>query len=120
MHSYEDESLENCPVSVSQRVVGGKWSFVILYHLRSKTLRFGQLHRKMPQLTQATLSRQLRILEGHGLVARKVYSEVPPKVEYSLTAIGREFLPVLAALRDWGIKYNQFVEENPEYAKAEA
>lgn len=94
-----------CPYCTAQKVFSGKWSILIMYHLECKTLRFGELQRRMGDITQATLTKQLRMLEGFGLVSRYVYSEIPPKVEYSLTDLGKEFRPVLEQFRIWGDKY---------------
>ncbi|CDA77358.1 transcriptional regulator [Clostridium sp. CAG:242] len=80
---------------------------VIIYFLYHETLRFSQLKRKMPQVTEANLTKELRMLEQYGLVHREIYREVPPRVEYSLTEIGRKFVPVLEALEQWAIEYEQ-------------
>ena len=77
---------------------------VIIYFLYHETLRFSQLKRKMPQVTEANLTKELRMLEQYGLVHREIYREVPPRVEYSLTEIGRKFVPVLEALEQWAIE----------------
>lgn len=80
---------------------------VIIYFLYHETLRFSQLKRKMPQVTEANLTKELRMLEQYGLVHREIYHEVPPRVEYSLTEIGRKFVPVLEALEQWATEYEQ-------------
>lgn len=103
--NYNTESIENCPVAKVQKVIRGKWTMVIIYFLSRETLRFGELSRKMPTVTQANLTKELRTLEEYGIIHREVYREVPPKVEYSLTEIGRKFLPVLEALQKWAIEY---------------
>jgi len=90
-----------CPVDQAIELVGGKWKPLILWRLSAGTLRFGQLQRTMPQVTQRMLTLPLRELESAGLVQRTVYPEVPPKVEYMLTALGRSVLPVLEALGQW-------------------
>lgn len=102
---YNTENIENCPVAKVQKVIRGKWTMVIVYFLGKETLRFGELSRKMPTVTQANLTKELRMLEEYGIVHREVYREVPPKVEYSLTEIGRKLLPVLDALEEWAIEY---------------
>lgn len=94
-----------CPVEACLETIGGKWKGVILYHLLGGTKRFNELMRLMPAVTQRMLTRQLRELEAVQIIERKVYPEVPPKVEYSLTEFGRTLAPVLETLRDWGIKY---------------
>ncbi|SQC01248.1 HxlR family transcriptional regulator [Clostridium tetanomorphum] len=107
----KDENLfGKCPITTAQKVIGGKWTLIILYYLSMETLRFGQLQHKIPMLTQATLTKQLRNLENYGLIVRKVYPEVPPKVEYSLSDIGRKFMPVLDSLTVWGEEYKNYLK----------
>ena len=100
-----NELFGKCPYFTAQKVFSGKWSILIIYHLSEGTLRYGELQRKMDNITQATLTKQLRMLEDYGLVSRKVYSEIPPKVEYSLTELGVDFIPVLEQFKVWGDKY---------------
>jgi DNA-binding HxlR family transcriptional regulator len=83
-------------------IIGGKWKGVILYHLMERTYRFGELKRVMPGVTQRMLTKQLRELETDGIIHRKVYAEVPPKVEYSLTEVGESLTDVMMMMRDWG------------------
>lgn len=94
-----------CPYVTAQKVLSGKWSILILYHLNDGAVRYGELHRRIGDITQATLTKQLRMLEEYGLISRYVYSEIPPKVEYSLTDLGKAFDPVLEQFRIWGDKY---------------
>lgn len=101
-----DPSQYICGVAVSLEIIGGKWKGVILWHLCHKTLRFSQLRRRLQGVTQKMLTQQLRELERDGLVNRKVYAEVPPRVEYSLTELGRTLEPTLRQLCDWGRAYN--------------
>lgn len=91
-----------CPVEITLEVIGGKWKALILWHLSFRTLRFSQLRRRLPGVTQKMLTQQLRELEGDGLVHRAVYAEVPPRVEYSLTANGETLKPLLSAMCEWG------------------
>ena len=91
-----------CPVEAALEVIGGKWKGIILYHLLDGEVRFSELKRKVGSGTQRMLTKQLRELENDGLIARKVYAVVPPKVEYSLTEKGHTLDPILIALRDWG------------------
>jgi DNA-binding HxlR family transcriptional regulator len=95
-----------CGVAVSLEIIGGKWKGVILWHLCHKTLRFSQLRRRLQGVTQKMLTQQLRELERDKLVNRKVYAEVPPRVEYSLTELGRTLEPTLRQLCEWGKDYN--------------
>ena len=94
-----------CPYVTAQRIFSGKWAILIIHHLRGGTLRFGQLQRRLGGITQATLTKQLRELEGYGLIQRRVYAQVPPKVEYSLSPIGEAFLPVLDQFEVFGNRY---------------
>lgn len=86
-------------------MIGGKWKGLVLYHLLEGTLRFGELRRKLPNVTQRMLARQLRELETDGLVVRTVYAEAPLRVEYALTLEGASLRPVVLALREWGQGY---------------
>ena len=96
-----------CPVNTTLSVIGGKWKVLILYHLVEQTQRFNELRRLLPEITQRMLTLQLRELEEDGLIHREVYPVVPPKVEYSLTDFGRTLLPVIGAMHQWGVEYNQ-------------
>lgn len=94
-----------CPVEACVEVVGGKWKGVILFHLLGGTKRFNELLRLIPGVTQRMLTRQLRELEDDRIIERKIYAEVPPKVEYSLTEFGKTLEPVLRMLQGWGAQY---------------
>ena len=93
---------EGCPVEATLEIIGGKWKGVILYHLLERTYRFGELKKQMQGITQHSLTKQLRELEADGLISRKVYAEVPPRVEYSLTAKGESLREIIHLMRDWG------------------
>ncbi|BEQ12989.1 winged helix-turn-helix transcriptional regulator [Desulfoferula mesophila] len=86
-------------------LIGSKWKVLILRELSSGLKRFGELHRGMGGISQKMLTQQLRQMEADGLVRRRAYAEVPPRVEYSLTATGRSLEPVLAAVAQWGQRY---------------
>ena len=92
----------NCPVEATIDVIGGKWKPVILWWLHQRTWRFAELRRQIPGITEKMLTQQLRELEADGIVARRVYPTVPPKVEYSLTEYGRSLKRALRAICDWG------------------
>ena len=100
-HSRLDCS-PGCAVEATLGLIDGKWKGVVLFHLLDGTLRFNEIRRKLPSVTQRMLTNQLRELEADGLVARKVFAEVPPRVEYSLTERGRSLRPVIMALKEWG------------------
>lgn len=86
-------------------VIGGKWKPMILCLLANDTLRYNKIQQLIPEVSPKMLTKQLRELEDDGLVARKMYPEIPPKVEYSITDFGRTVLPVLQTLLDWGTEY---------------
>lgn len=106
MNQIDSRQLE-CPIQVVVDVIGGKWKLSILYHLFQGTKRYGELKRLVPKATERMLTLQLRELEAFGIVRRTVYPEVPPKVEYSLTDLGRSLEPILLTMLDWGEKYLQ-------------
>lgn len=107
MVDWDDIDFENCAMAEVTRVLRGKWPLPILFLLSQGTLRFGQIKRRLPAVTDANLTKDLRLLESCGFIHREVYREVPPKVEYSLTEIGREFLPVLDALEAFAERYEE-------------
>lgn len=106
-----EERFGKCPYSTAQRLISGKWAVLILHYLEDGPLRFNELQRLMPKMTHATLSVQLKNLVDKGLVKRTQYESMPPKVEYSLTEIGKKFQPVLDALRTWGTEYIHYMAE---------
>ena len=93
-----------CPVETTLSLIGGKYKALILWHLSAGTLRFSQLQ-KAVTATPRMLTLQLRELENDGLISRTVYPEVPPRVEYAMTDLGRSLMPILTAIRDWGAEY---------------
>jgi DNA-binding HxlR family transcriptional regulator len=95
----------NCPVEAAVDVFGGKWKALILWWLQERTWRFAELRRQIPGITEKMLTQQLRELEADGIVERRVYATVPPKVEYSLTDYGRSLKRALRAICDWGRKH---------------
>lgn len=91
-----------CSVEVTLDLIDGKWKGVILYHLQEGRLRFGELRKRLPNVTQRMLTKQLRALEEDDLIIRKVYAEVPPRVDYELSETGQRLRPVIDALKQWG------------------
>jgi DNA-binding HxlR family transcriptional regulator len=92
----------HCAMDVTMKYIGGKWKTVVLWYLKNKTYRFGELKKKIPDITEKMLSIQLKALEEDGLVRREIFAEVPIRVEYSLTEFGKTLIPVLNAIAKWG------------------
>lgn len=98
-------SSHNCPVEATLDLIGGKYKALILWHLSDQKLRYSQLRDLLEGITPKMLTQQLRELESKQLIHREVFPIVPPKVEYSLTELGRSLMPILVAMRDWGAGY---------------
>lgn len=106
MYKIKDKEYPCC-ASVTMGLIGGKWKTVILFHLIDGTLRYNELRKMMPTVTERTLSLQLKTLEEDGIVLRKVYTSKPPlKVEYSLTEFGETLIPLLQSIAEWGLVAN--------------
>ena len=103
-------ALPACPVETTLTLIGDKWKVLILRDLMPGTKRFGELKKSIGSVSQKVLTAQLRDMESNGLVTRTVYPEVPPRVEYSLTALGRSLKPILDAMWNWGESYKASVE----------
>ena len=96
---------KHCPIARVSKIIQGKWTMVIIHVLSEGTLRFSEIHRMLPNITDANLTKDLRTLEAHGVIHREVYPVVPPRVEYSLTEMGRAFLPILDAINSWAEEF---------------
>lgn len=110
--------LHECPVRVAVDVIGGKWKPVILFYLGDGSKRFSELRRLIPAATQKMLTQQLRELERDGIIDRKVYPVVPPKVEYTLSSYGKTLEPLLHAMCEWGRKHQARLESGKNSAHA--
>ncbi len=99
------EAYGDCPMGTAISLLGGKWKLPLLYNLGERTMRFSELKKALPGVTQKMLTQQLREMESDGLISRKVYAEVPPKVEYSITPIARKLEPILELMCSWGVEY---------------
>ena len=104
------KTLPACPVETTLSLIGDKWKVLVLRDLMPGTKRFGELKKSIGSVSQKVLTAQLRDMESNGLVTRTVYPEVPPRVEYSLTALGRSLKPILDAMWNWGENYKASVE----------
>lgn len=106
-----EDRFGKCPFATAQSLISGKWAILILHYLEDGPIRFNELQRRMPKMTHATLSIQLKSLMESGLVERRQYESIPPKVEYSLTEIGEKFRPVIAALQKWAEEYIAYMKK---------
>ena len=108
----------NNPVELALEVIGGKWKMPILWRLNQRVWRYGELRRHLKTITHKMLTQQLRELERDGLLVRTAHPEVPPRVEYEITALGRSAMPAVEALRAWGGVYRQRASRRPEAKRA--
>lgn len=99
------QELPACPVEITMGLIGDKWKVLIIRDLLTGTKRFGELKKSLSGITQKVLTNNLRQMESSGLILRKVYAEVPPKVEYSLSNTGLSLKPILDSMVDWGNEY---------------
>ena len=100
-----EKELPACPVETTLMLISDRWKVLIIRDLLGGTKRFGELKKSIGSVSQKVLTAQLRAMEESGLIARKVYAEVPPRVEYSLTELGKSLKPILDAMQDWGEEY---------------
>lgn len=105
MENTAAKKLPACPVETTLTLISDKWKVLILRDLMNGTMRFGELRKSIGQVSQKVLTAQLRQMEGSGLLTRTVYPEVPPRVEYTLTDLGRSLKPILDAMWVWGEEY---------------
>ena len=103
----QSSPLPACPVEITLMLIGDKWKVLILRDLMPGAKRFGELRKSIGTVSQKVLTAQLRDMEASGLISRKVYPQVPPRVEYSLTDLGKSLKPILEAMQDWGRYYQQ-------------
>ena len=108
-----------CSIDGIVDIIGSKWNLLIVWHLRTGVLRFTELQNRMCGVNSKTITKHLRDLERHAIIARKVYPEVPPRVEYSLTVRGCALLPVIEAMLEWGGAHLSPIQEDGRYMKAE-
>lgn len=108
-NSLNRKFLTDCNLTYAVQLMGGRWKLLILMQLNAGTMRYGELKKKIVNITERMLTLQLRELEADGLIARQVYAEVPPRVEYTLTDIGRQLVPICDALHGWGTLHRSHV-----------
>ncbi len=105
------EELPACPVATTVALIGSKWKLLIMRNLQMRTWRFNELKKDLDGISQKVLTDSLRSMEKDGIVVRTVYAEVPPRVEYSLSELGRSMYPIIDAMADWGRAYQQMVNK---------
>jgi DNA-binding HxlR family transcriptional regulator len=110
----------HCPVEAALDVIGGKWKPLILWALGDEVMRFGELQKALPGVNTKMLTKQLRELEEDGVLRRKIYPEIPPRVEYTITDFGKTLLPILNALCTWGAEYLGVEEGSPNQCPTKA
>lgn len=106
------EELPACPVATTVQLIGSKWKLLILRNLRARPWRFNELRRDLRGVSQKVLTDSLRSMEADGIVTRTVYPEVPPRVEYALSPLGRSMEPILDAMEAFGLDYQKLVRES--------
>lgn len=105
MDKLSAKNITNCPVTATMGVIGGKWKLLILFTLYNDVNRFGKMSLVLKDISKQMLTTQLRELENDGIIERKIYAEIPPRVEYFLTDKGRSLLPIIELMKEWGNEY---------------
>lgn len=109
--SFKEKKFRST-IELSLNILGGKWKILIIWQLKDSAKRYGELKKSLPGATHKMLTQQLRELEQDEIISRKVYSEIPPKVEYSLTLLGKTIIPVIDLLSDWGEEYRRVFKKD--------
>lgn len=112
------DKLVSCLVETTLDLIGGRWKVLILQQLFDGVKRFNELHRALAGITHKMLAQQLRELETDGIINRKVYPQIPPKVEYSLTPLGKTLKPVLAAMHKWAERHGAMLKHRTRHSPA--
>jgi DNA-binding HxlR family transcriptional regulator len=104
--NYNNEMAitEKCPITSTMLAIGGRWKLIIIWHLRNGALRYNEVKKAIPNISEKMLIQQLKNLEHDGWVVKKNYNEIPPRTDYSLTKLGKSFVPILENILSWGIK----------------
>lgn len=111
------EELPACPVATTVALIGSKWKLLIMRNLQMRTWRFNELKKDLDGISQKVLTDSLRSMENDGLVVRTVYAEVPPRVEYSLSELGKSMYPIIDAMGEWGRQYQKWLRAKPDKNK---
>lgn len=105
------EEMPECPVETTVSLIGGKWKLLIIRNLLNRAWRFNELKKDLKGISQNVLTYNLRSMEKDGIIKRKIYPEIPPKTEYSLTKLGKSMKPIIKSMEKWGIKYKNLSDE---------
>ena len=105
------EEMPACPVATTVQLIGSKWKLLILRNLRMRPWRFNELRRDLEGVSQKVLTDSLRAMEDDGIITRTVYPEVPPRVEYALSPLGKSMEPIIDAMEQWGTAYQKMMNE---------
>ncbi|QHT66339.1 helix-turn-helix transcriptional regulator [Rhodocytophaga rosea] len=105
MEKINYKSIERCPVTATMEIIGGKWKLLIMYLISNDINRFGKMSMMLKGISKQMLTSQLRELEADGIIERKIYAEIPPRVEYFLTRKGKSLLPIVNMMKEWGLAY---------------
>ncbi|TXJ35520.1 winged helix-turn-helix transcriptional regulator [Brachyspira aalborgi] len=106
------EEMPECPVETTISLIGGKWKLLIMINLLSRSWRFNELKKDLKGISQNVLTYNLRSMEKDGIIIRKIYPEIPPKVEYSLTKLGKSMKPIIKSMEKWGIEYKNKIKDD--------
>jgi DNA-binding HxlR family transcriptional regulator len=113
-NNYNRKFLTTCDMTYAVQIIGGRWKLLIMAGLDKRPLRYGELKKNLSQISERMLTLQLRELEADGMLTRTVFAEVPPRVEYELTAIGKALVPICLELSDWGTKHRALAASQRE------
>lgn len=105
------EEMPECPVETTISLIGGKWKLLIMRNLLSRAWRFNELKKDLKGISQNVLTYNLRSMEKDGIIIRKIYPEIPPKVEYGLTKLGKSMKPIIKSMEKWGVEYKNKIKE---------
>ena len=111
-----NEKSYNCPIDFTINLISGKWSMWVLWTLQNDPLRFGEIRKRIPGITEKMLIQQLKKFESNNIISRKAYLEVPPKVEYTLTEHGKSLKPIMLLIKQWGDEH-LYIQENEHIKK---
>ena len=117
MNHLSQSNLNNCPVTATMDVIGGKWKILLLHLINNDINRFGKMSMMLKDISKQMLTTQLRELEKDGIIERRIYPEIPPRVEYFLTDKGRSLMPIIEMMKDWGLE-NVINRPEPQTATA--